>query len=108
VHQLWTTAHIITGPIDASDYKTHIFPILFFKRINDVYNEEDNMGRAYEILIKKFADKANKKAGEFYTPRTVVRLMIEENDFNLNIARYVQKPLEEETITVGNNFRHSL
>ncbi len=25
---------------------------------------------------------------------------IEENDFNLNIARYVQKPLEEETITV--------
>ena len=26
---------------------------------------------------------------------------IEENDFNLNIARYVQKPLEEETITVA-------
>ena len=25
---------------------------------------------------------------------------VEENDFNLNIARYVQKPLEEETITV--------
>ena len=25
---------------------------------------------------------------------------IEENDYNLNIARYVQKPLEEETITV--------
>ena len=33
-------AHIITGPIDASDYKTYIFPILFFKRINDVYQEE--------------------------------------------------------------------
>ena len=39
-HQLWMAAHIITGPIDASDYKTYIFPILFFKRINDVYNEE--------------------------------------------------------------------
>ena len=25
---------------------------------------------------------------------------IEENDYNLNIARYVQKPLEEETTTV--------
>ena len=25
---------------------------------------------------------------------------LEENDFNLNIARYVQKPLEEETMTV--------
>ena len=27
---LWEAAHIITGPIDASDYKTYIFPILFF------------------------------------------------------------------------------
>lgn len=172
-HQLWMAAHIITGPIDASDYKTYIFPILFFKRINDVYDEEfneameiyqdpviansqeqhrvqipkgsrwddlisitkdvgsslqnafrniekennnlygifgdapwtnkerlpdellkellnhfhkipmgiknvreDDMGQAYEYLIKKFADKVNKKAGEFYTPRTVVRLMV--------------------------------
>jgi type I restriction enzyme M protein len=37
---------------------------------------DDRMGQAYEYLIKKFADSANKKAGEFYTPRTVVRLMI--------------------------------
>lgn len=172
-HQLWMAAHIITGPIDASDYKTYIFPVLFFKRINDVWDEEykvamdlyddedlansveqhriqipeggrwcdvmekandigrvlqdafrkvessnphlygifgdapwtnkdrlpdsliaellnhfhqipmgvkdvrdDDMGRAYEFLIKKFADKANKKAGEFYTPRSVIRLMV--------------------------------
>ena len=172
-HQLWMAAHIITGPIDASDYKTYIFPVLFFKRINDVWDEEyklaidlyddedlansveqhriqlpeggrwrdvmekandigrvlqdafrkvetsnphlygifgdapwtnkdrlpdsliaellnhfhqipmgvkdvrdDDMGRAYEFLIKKFADKANKKAGEFYTPRTVIKLMV--------------------------------
>lgn len=170
---LWHAAHIITGPIDASDYKTYIFPILFYKRICDVYDEElidamkqvddaelakgdmfhriqipdechwshvfeqtkdigqalkdafrgieltnehlhgifgdaswtnkerlsdellgillnhfnkvnlgvasvrdDDMGRAYEYLIKRFADKANKKAGEFYTPRTIVRLMV--------------------------------
>jgi type I restriction enzyme M protein len=32
--------------------------------------------------------------------RWVALSEIEENDFNLNIARYVQKPLEEETITV--------
>ncbi|NQZ60003.1 MAG: type I restriction-modification system subunit M N-terminal domain-containing protein [Lentisphaeraceae bacterium] len=37
---LWEAAHIITGPIDASDYKTYIFPILFFKRVSDVYDEE--------------------------------------------------------------------
>ena len=172
-HHLWEAAHIITGPIDASDYKTYIFPILFYKRICDVYDEEfaeamdyygdkemalapeqhrievpkdchwiniieatidvgkklksaflgiekvndrlygifgdaqwtnkdrlpdhlllqllnhfnkinlgvqnvrdDDMGRAYEYLIKRFADKANKKAGEFYTPRSIIRLMV--------------------------------
>ncbi|MBN0595752.1 N-6 DNA methylase, partial [Pseudomonas aeruginosa] len=31
-------------------------------------------------LIKKFADATNKKAGEFYTPRSVVRLMIDMLD----------------------------
>lgn len=37
----------------------------------------DIIGDAYEFLIKKFADAANKKAGEFYTPRSVVRLMVD-------------------------------
>ncbi len=39
--------------------------------------ESDILGQAYEYLIKKFADQTNKKAGEFYTPRSIVRLMIE-------------------------------
>jgi type I restriction enzyme M protein len=32
----------------------------------------DVLGDAYEYLVKKFADQSNKKAGEFYTPRSVV------------------------------------
>src|SRR5690606_29194618 len=32
-------------------------------------------GNAYEYLIKHFADLTNKKAGEFYTPRSVVHLL---------------------------------
>ncbi len=40
----------------------------------------DLLGDAYEYLIKKFADTTNKKAGEFYTPRSVVRLMIDMLD----------------------------
>ena len=40
----------------------------------------DVLGQAYEYLIKKFADQTNKKAGEFYTPRSVVRLMIDMLD----------------------------
>ncbi len=173
---LWESANILRGPVDAADFKTYIFPLLFFKRISDVYDEEiiealeesggdqeyarypenhrfqipeschwsdvrekttdvgfalqramrevektnpetlygifgdaqwtnkdrlsdplikdliehfsqlplgnsnvasDILGQAYEYLIKKFADATNKKAGEFYTPRSVIRLMIE-------------------------------
>jgi type I restriction enzyme M protein len=159
---LWEAANILRGPVDAADFKTYVFPLLFFKRISDVYDEEyalfpqnyrfqipegchwndvrvitmnvgqalqkamrgiekanpetlysifgdaawsnkdrlpdsllrdlmehfsgialgntdaqaDILGQAYEYLIKKFADLTNKKAGEFYTPRSVVRLMV--------------------------------
>lgn len=167
-------AWILKGPVDASDFKVYIFPLLFFKRISDVYDEEfqlaleesggdeeyaslpefhrftipvgchwqdvrettenvgkaiedalreiekanqqylygifgdaqwsnknklpdrllidliehfskhnlsnskvevDILGKAYEYLIKHFADLTNKKAGEFYTPRSVVHLL---------------------------------
>lgn len=167
-------AWILKGPVDASDFKVYIFPLLFFKRISDVYDEEynqamaesggdedyallpefhrfdipqdchwndvretatnvglaiekalrgieqanqeflygifgdaqwsnknklsdkllidliehfsqyrlgnenvnpDMLGQSYEYLIKHFADLTNKKAGEFYTPRSVVHLL---------------------------------
>lgn len=177
-NHLWESANILRGPVDAADFKTYIFPLLFFKRICDVWDEEyqeivdetgdeqlawypeshrfqilkgchwnevrevasnvgaalqramreiekanpdtlygvfgdaqwsnkerlsdallkdliehfsmqpfgnkdvdsDQLGDAYEYLIKKFADATNKKAGEFYTPRSVVRLMIDMLD----------------------------
>lgn len=37
----------------------------------------DLLGAAYEYLIKFFADSAGKKAGDFYTPSAVVRLLVE-------------------------------
>jgi type I restriction enzyme M protein len=40
-------------------------------------SEPDMLGRAYEYLIEKFADDAGKKGGEFYTPRMVVKLIVE-------------------------------
>ena len=36
----------------------------------------DLLGAAYEYLIAEFADSAGKKGGEFYTPRSVVRMMV--------------------------------
>jgi len=40
-------AWILKGPVDASDFKVYIFPLLFFKRISDVYDEE------YRIALKE-------------------------------------------------------
>jgi len=171
---LWGAATALRGTIDAGDYKQFIFPLLFFKRISDVYDEEyqnalaesggdveyaefaenhhfqipegahwndvrettvnvglalqdamreiekanpetlhgifgdaswtnkdrlsdeilisliehfsqhkltlanvpdDQLGNAYEYLIKEFADDSGHTAAEFYTNRTVVKLM---------------------------------
>lgn len=171
---LWGAAELLRGQIDASDYKQYIFPLLFFKRLSDVYDEEravalaasggdetyaalpeqhrflipkgaqwgevrdvtknvgqaihsamreiervnpdelygifgdagwtnkdrlpdrllielidhfsridmsignvpqDELGNAYEYLIKQFADDSGHTAAEFYTNRTVVKLM---------------------------------
>ena len=45
---LWGAANILRGPIDNADFKAYIFPLLFFKRISDVYDEE------YKQALKKF------------------------------------------------------
>ena len=175
---LWGAATYLRGNIDAGDYKQYIFPLLFFKRICDVYDEEfqlalkesggdleyaefeenhrfqitkgshwndvrevtvnvgmalqeamraiekanpdtlygifgdaswtnkerlsdetlinlmehysthslnlksvpdDQLGNAYEFLIKQFADDSGHTAAEFYTNRTVVELMTLDN-----------------------------
>lgn len=39
---LWGAATRLRGQIDAAGYKEYIFPLLFFKRISDVYDEQYN------------------------------------------------------------------
>ncbi len=176
---LWDAANILRGMIDAADFKQYIFPLLFFKRVSDLWDEEyqhaleesgndlsyaqfaenhrfqipegchwedirkktvdvgaalqkalngiekenfemlhdvfgdaqwtnkrrmsdekmldliehfskmkltiaevphDIMGEGYEYLIKKFADDSGHTAAEFYTNRTVVKLMTQITD----------------------------
>jgi type I restriction enzyme M protein len=47
------------------------------KKVGNKNYEADIMGDSYEYLIKKFADMSKKNAGEFYTPRTIVKLMVD-------------------------------
>ncbi len=37
---LWEAANILRGPVDAADFKTYVFPLLFIKRISDAHDEE--------------------------------------------------------------------
>ena len=46
-------------------------------KVGNLNYSADIMGDSYEFLIKKFADLSKKNAGEFYTPRTIVKLMVE-------------------------------
>ena len=46
---LWTSAVILRNHVDAGSYKQYIFPLLFFKRLSDVYDEEcANILREYD------------------------------------------------------------
>ncbi|MDB4737342.1 type I restriction-modification system subunit M [Verrucomicrobiales bacterium] len=58
---LWGAATNLRGNIDASDYKQYIFPLLFFKRICDVYDEE-----YAEALSESDGDKEYAKSPEFH------------------------------------------
>ena len=37
---LWGAANILRGMIDAADFKQYIFPLLFFKRVSDIWDKE--------------------------------------------------------------------
>ncbi len=57
---LWGAATLLRGVIDAGDYKQFIFPLLFFKRISDVYDEEYEQALADsggDVDYAKFADQ---------------------------------------------------
>lgn len=41
------------------------------------HGEKDILGRVYEYFLGKFASAEGKNSGEFYTPRSIVRLLVE-------------------------------
>ncbi|MBQ3419850.1 MAG: SAM-dependent DNA methyltransferase [Erysipelotrichaceae bacterium] len=54
---LWGSAQLLRTNIDAGAYKQYIFPLLFFKRICDVYDEEtENAYSKFGNDYKEFSD----------------------------------------------------
>ena len=47
---LWGAAKLLRGLIDAGDYKQYVFPLLFFKRLSDVWDDE------YQNALKETSD----------------------------------------------------
>jgi len=62
-----------------------------------VVSNED-MGRLYEELIRRFAEQSNETAGEHFTPREVIRLMVnllfieEKNVFRESVIKTLYDP----------------
>lgn len=48
---LWDSAVLLRTNIDAGSYKQYIFPLLFYKRICDVYDEETANGKTHRFTI---------------------------------------------------------
>ena len=65
-------------PVDDPDKKLRDLIVHFskYRLRNEDFEFPDLLGAAYEYLIGEFADSAGKKGGEFYTPRSVVRMMV--------------------------------
>jgi len=53
---LWGAANLLRGLIDAGDYKQYVFPLLFFKRLSDVWDEE------YRVALSETGDAVYARA----------------------------------------------
>lgn len=69
--QKWTDKSILSD----ERIRNLIEHMSLFRLGNKDY-QSDLMGDAYEIMLKKFADLTKAKAGEFYTPRPVIKLLV--------------------------------
>ncbi len=81
---LWGAATLLRGLIDAGDYKQYIFPLLFFKRSCDVYDEE------YQNALKesggdlKYAEFVENH--RFQIPKGAHWKQVRENTKNVGVA----------------------
>ena len=76
VLSVFSTAKWANKNVFSDDLLRKLIEHMSTRRLGNHDYAADLMGDAYEMLLKKFADLTKAKAGEFYTPRSVVSLLI--------------------------------
>jgi len=88
---LWGAATLLRGVIDAGDYKQYIFPLIFYKRICDVYDEEYQKALAESGEDLEFATFAENH--RFVVPTDFHWNNVRETTSNVGMA--LQKAMQE-------------
>lgn len=88
-NMLWGAAEYLRGQIDASDYKQYIFPLLFYKRLSDVYLDEYEEALEFSEGDKEYAQLPEQH--RFVIPESVRWEKLRET--TTNIGTFIQKAL---------------
>ena len=64
---LWESANILRGKIDSGDFKHYILGLLFFKRLSDVFDEENE--KLKESVGEELANDPSMYADVFFIPK---------------------------------------
>ncbi len=86
---LWGAAEHLRGQIDASDYKQYIFPLLFYKRLSDVYEDEVAEALEFSDGDKDYAELPEQH--RFNIPASARWEKLREK--SANIGKFIQKAL---------------
>ncbi|MFD4557559.1 N-6 DNA methylase [Streptomyces sp. NPDC058469] len=70
------TRKVGNSPLSATAVRDLIDHFGRYQLRNEDFEFPDLLGHAYEYLIREFADEGGKKGGQFYTPRSVIRMMV--------------------------------
>ena len=86
---LWGAANLMRGSIDAGEYKNYIFPLLFVKRLSDVYDEEFEEALEASGNDEEFAALPEQHA--FQVPKEAHWKQIREK--NAEVGRAIQNAM---------------
>jgi type I restriction enzyme M protein len=62
---LWTAANALRGPVDPGDFKSYVFPVMFFKWVSDSWDHN------HEEAVADLGDSLNDELEANYQPFTI-------------------------------------